>query len=50
VRLLLVGHVALVAADVGIVAASQRIGFAGLGLQLALELVGLSLLACLILL
>lgn len=50
VRLLLVRQLALVFAIFGIVSSSKGIGFASLGLQLALELIGFPLLARLVLL
>jgi hypothetical protein len=45
VLLLLVGKLALIPPAVGIVATSERVGLAGPGLQLALEVGGLALLA-----
>ena len=50
VVLLLVGQLALVSAQLGIVAASNGVCFARLGLQLVLEVLGLSSLAGLFLL
>lgn len=50
VVLLLVGQLALVSAQLGIVAASDGVCFARLGLQLGLEVLGLSPLAGLFLL
>jgi hypothetical protein len=41
VQLLLVGNLALIAAALGVVAASERVCLPRLGLQLALEVVGL---------
>lgn len=49
-RLLLVGQLALVSSGFGIVASPQGVCFSRLGLQLALELVGLPPLARLVLL
>ena len=50
VELLLVDQLALVSAQFGIVAPSEGICFARLGLQLALQVFGVSLLASLLLL
>lgn len=50
VELVLVGQLALVSAQFGVMASSERVCFASLGLQLGLDVVGISLLARLLLL